>query len=114
MARVTVEDCAKVIPDRFELVVLASRRARDISSGAEIKVERDNDRDAVVALREIADGAVSKKYLEEEVVASYQTIQKYDEPSLEGSSQSSSDDENVVSQIDKNKVFSGDNIEIDD
>lgn len=54
MARVTVEDCKKIIPNHFELVVLASRRARDISTGSPILVERSNDKNAVVALREIA------------------------------------------------------------
>ena len=55
MARVTVEDCTKVISNRFELVILASRRARDISAGSEITVERSNDKDAVISLREIAE-----------------------------------------------------------
>ena len=54
MARVTVEDCKKIIPNHFELVALASRRGRDISSGSPILVEKDNDKNAVVALREIA------------------------------------------------------------
>ena len=72
MARITVEDCTKTIPNRFELVVLASRRARDISSGAEINIEKENDKDAVIALREIAEHKVSKKYLHEEVISSYQ------------------------------------------
>lgn len=54
MARVTVEDCKKIIPDHFELVVLASRRGRDIGAGSPILVERSNDKNAVIALREIA------------------------------------------------------------
>ena len=56
MARVTIEDCTAVIPSRFELVVLAAQRAKEISSGARITVERDNDKNPVVALREIAGG----------------------------------------------------------
>jgi DNA-directed RNA polymerase subunit omega len=72
MARVTVEDCTNVIPDRFELVAIASRRARDISSGSEITIDRDNDKDAVVALREIACGNVTKAAIKEEIVSSYQ------------------------------------------
>lgn len=59
MARVTVEDCIQVVPNRYELVLLAAQRARDISSGAPISVERDNDKNPVVALREIADQTVS-------------------------------------------------------
>ncbi|MGZ8417479.1 MAG: DNA-directed RNA polymerase subunit omega, partial [Methyloceanibacter sp.] len=55
MARVTVEDCIDKIPNRFELVLLASHRARSISAGAQITVQRDNDKNPVVALREIAD-----------------------------------------------------------
>lgn len=54
MARITVEDCKKIIPDHFELVVLASRRGRDIGAGSPILVERSNDKNAVIALREIA------------------------------------------------------------
>ena len=57
MARVTVEDCVVRVPNRFELVMLASRRARAISAGEPLKVDRDNDKNPVVALREIADGA---------------------------------------------------------
>ena len=55
MARVTVEDCVTIIPNRFELVLLASQRARDIAAGVDLTVDRDNDKNAVVALREIAD-----------------------------------------------------------
>lgn len=56
MARVTVEDCVKVVPNRFELVLLAAQRARDISAGQDLSVDRDNDKNPVIALREIADG----------------------------------------------------------
>ena len=55
MARVTVEDCVEKVPNRFELVMVASQRSREISAGGEIRVERDNDKNPVVALREIAD-----------------------------------------------------------
>lgn len=58
MARVTVEDCVGLVPNRFELVLLAAQRARDIRSGAELTVERDNDKNAVIALREIAEEAI--------------------------------------------------------
>lgn len=59
MARVTVEDCVTVIPNRFELVLLAAQRARDIAAGVDMTVERDNDKNAVVALREIAEQSIN-------------------------------------------------------
>ncbi|MBX9977613.1 MAG: DNA-directed RNA polymerase subunit omega [Alphaproteobacteria bacterium] len=74
MARVTVEDCVEVVPNRFDLVVLAARRAREIASGASITVPRDNDKNPVVALREIADKTVSTEYLLEEVVKGMQRV----------------------------------------
>ena len=63
MARVTVEDCVEKVPNRFELVMLAAQRSRDISAGAEITVDRDNDKNPVVALREIADETVDREKL---------------------------------------------------
>ena len=58
MARITVEDCVLRVPSRFELVMLAAQRARDLSAGAQISIDRDNDKNPVVALREIADGTI--------------------------------------------------------
>lgn len=72
MARVTVEDCAEVVPSRFELVALAAQRAKLISSGGEIAVERDNDKDAVVSLREIAARKVDVEQLRELLIQSSQ------------------------------------------
>ncbi len=74
MARVTVEDCVLKIPNRFELVMLAAQRARHISAGAPLSVERDNDKNPVVALREIADETVELEHLEEALVKG---LQKY-------------------------------------
>ena len=71
MARVTVEDCILQVPNRFELVLLAAQRAKQISSGNPLTVDRDNDKDAVVALREIAEKTVSLDHLQEEVVQSF-------------------------------------------
>ena len=65
MARVTVEDCVDKVPNRFELVLLASRRARTISAGSPITIERDNDKNPVVALREIAEGLIDASILDE-------------------------------------------------
>ncbi len=75
MARVTVEDCVEKVPNRFSLVLLSAHRARNISSGAEPLVERDRDKDPVVALREIADGAVRPDDLRDSLVLLYQDIQ---------------------------------------
>ncbi len=72
MARVTVEDCVEQVPNRFDLVLLAAHRARILSSGAPLQVDRDNDKNPVVALREIADEAVSPSILEEDLVSSLQ------------------------------------------
>ena len=68
MARITVEDCVERIPNRFELVMLAAQRARDISAGAPLTVERDNDKNPVVALREIADSTVDLDHLRYELI----------------------------------------------
>lgn len=68
MARVTVEDCVVKVPNRFELVMLAAQRARDIASGAPETVDRDNDKNPVIALREIAGGTVDLKDLREKLV----------------------------------------------
>jgi DNA-directed RNA polymerase subunit omega len=84
MARVTVEDCIDKVENRFDLVLLASHRARTISSGSQIAVERDNDKNPVVALREIADKAVSPEDLKEELVHSLQKYVEVDEPEPEG------------------------------
>jgi DNA-directed RNA polymerase subunit omega len=83
MARVTVEDCIDKVENRFELVLLASHRARLISSGAQITVERDNDKNHVVALREIADSSISPDDLKEELVHSLQRYVEVDEPEPE-------------------------------
>jgi DNA-directed RNA polymerase subunit omega len=74
MARVTVEDCVDKIPNRFELVLLAGQRARQISSGAELTIDRDRDKNPVVALREIADETVKPKHLNEVLVSSMQRV----------------------------------------
>jgi len=74
LARVTVEDCVTKIPNRFSLVLLAAHRARAIASGAPPEVDRDRDKDPVVALREIADGAVKPDLLAESLVSLYQEV----------------------------------------
>ncbi|MGI9387477.1 MAG: DNA-directed RNA polymerase subunit omega, partial [Methyloligellaceae bacterium] len=83
MARVTVEDCVDKVENRFELVLLAGHRARTISAGAPITVERDNDKNPVVALREIADETVSPEDLNEDFIHSMQKYVEVDEPEPE-------------------------------
>lgn len=80
MARVTTEDCVDKVPNRFELVMLASHRAREIAAGAPISVDRDNDKNPVVALREIADETQSADDLRERLIESNQTQIEVDEP----------------------------------
>ena len=80
MARVTVEDCVDKVPNRFELVLLASHRARTISQGAPLTVDRDNDKNPVVALREIADETIDKDDVREDLVHSMQKHVEVDEP----------------------------------
>jgi DNA-directed RNA polymerase subunit omega len=74
MARVTVEDCVERVPNRFELVLLAAQRARNISRGEELTVERDNDKNPVVALREIAEGTISLEKLEQDLIKSLSRV----------------------------------------
>jgi DNA-directed RNA polymerase subunit omega len=83
MARVTVEDCIDKVDNRFELVLLASHRARLISQGAQITVDRDNDKNPVVALREIADETLSPGDLKEDLIHSLQKHVEVDEPEAE-------------------------------
>lgn len=79
MARVTVEDCVEKVPNRFELVIMAAQRAKQISSGAPLTVDRDNDKDSVVSLREIAEETVSLEALREESITAWQRRHKTEE-----------------------------------
>jgi DNA-directed RNA polymerase subunit omega len=80
MARVTVEDCVDKVPNRFELVMLAAHRAREMASGSPLTVDRDNDKNPVVALREIAEETQSADGLRERFLESHQTQSEVDEP----------------------------------
>jgi DNA-directed RNA polymerase subunit omega len=80
MARITVEDCVDKVPNRFELVLLSAHRARMISSGSPLTVDRENDKNPVVALREIADQNVSPEDLNEDLIHSLQKYVEVDEP----------------------------------
>jgi DNA-directed RNA polymerase subunit omega len=83
MARVTVEDCIDKVDNRFDLVLLASHRARMISSGSQITIDRDNDKNPVVALREIADETISPGDLKEDLIHTLQKYVEVDEPEPE-------------------------------
>lgn len=83
MARVTVEDCIDKVENRFDLVLIAAHRARLISSGAQLTIDRDNDKNAVVALREIADTTLSPEDLTEDFIHSLQKHVEVDEPEAE-------------------------------
>ena len=80
MARVTVEDCVLKVPNRFELVLLAAQRARDVAAGAQITLERDNDKNPVVALREIADENIGLDNLQNSLIKGMQKHVEIDEP----------------------------------
>ena len=75
MARVTVEDCVDKVPNRFDLVLLSAQRARQISGGAELTIDRDRDKNPVVALREVAEQTVKPRELEESLIGSLQRVQ---------------------------------------
>jgi DNA-directed RNA polymerase subunit omega len=80
MARVTVEDCVLKVPNRFDLVMVAAQRSRDISAGSQLSVERDNDKNPVVALREIAEETVNIEDLEDSLILGMQKHVEIDEP----------------------------------
>jgi len=80
MARVTVEDCVDKVPNRFELVLLAAHRAREITAGAPLTIDRDKDKNPVVALREIAEETQGADALRERMIESHQTQIEVDEP----------------------------------
>lgn len=83
MARVTIEDCVEKLPNRFELIMMASNRARKIGSGAPINVSRDNDKNTVVSLREIAEDHVDPAELKEDMIQSYQRVHEAEEDEID-------------------------------
>ena len=83
MARVTVEDCIEKVENRFELVLLASHRARLLAAGAPLTIDRDRDKNPVVALREIGDAAITADDLKEQLIHSLQKYVEVDEPEAE-------------------------------
>jgi DNA-directed RNA polymerase subunit omega len=114
MARVTVEDCIDKVENRFDLVLLASHRARMLSSGAPITLDRDNDKNPVVALREIADETISPGDLKEDLIHSLQKYVEVDEPEPEvpligapGGTVDADDTEVVVDRMTEEELLKG-------
>jgi DNA-directed RNA polymerase subunit omega len=101
MARVTVEDCIDKVDNRFELVLLASHRARLISQGAPITIDRDNDKNPVVALREIAEETLSPGDLKEDLIHSLQKHVEVDEPENAPSAITADDEDKVIMASDQ-------------
>ena len=108
MARVTVEDCIEKISNRFELVLTAAQRARGISSGDPLTVDRDNDKNPVVALREIANVSISTEDIQEELIKSLQQISRREEE------QTSNDEAASIAQDDMAAFSSDADTEMDD
>jgi DNA-directed RNA polymerase subunit omega len=115
MARVTVEDCIDKVENRFDLVLLASHRARMLSSGAQITLDRDNDKNPVVALREIAEETISPGDLKEDLIHSLQKYVEVDEPEPEavpligasGGSVDADDTEVIVDRMTEEELLKG-------
>lgn len=111
MARVTVEDCIDKVENRFDLVLLASHRARMISSGSAITVNRDNDKNPVVALREVAEETVSPGDLKEDLIHSLQKYTEVDEPEPEAvpmiPGTGGSDDNVVMERMSEEELLAG-------
>ena len=105
MARVTVEDCVDKVPNRFELVMLAAHRAREIAAGSTVTVDRDNDKNPVVSLREIADETQSADELRERLIESNQNQIEVDEPEedamalLMGAEQDKPEEDNMSEEM---------------
>jgi len=115
MARVTVEDCVDKIENRFELVLLASHRARQIAQGQQITIDRDNDKNPVVALREIADETLSPGDLKEDLIHSLQKHVEVDEPepqappagAIDDKSADDSDDNVSFDRMNEDELLAG-------
>lgn len=128
MARVTVEDCITVIANRFELVVLAAQRSKDISSGVPITVDRDNDKNPVIALREIAAHKISTDSLKSALVQNFSKFSTTDKYEMEKSQEEEIIDDTAMEFADEDMVsisieddfadedisFGDDNLDVED
>lgn len=99
MARVTIEDCTKIVPSRFELVIVAAQRAKDITAGAKITVERHNDKNAVIALREISLGNVDVDVLKEAVIKKHQRLHQTELVDSPEENDLSEDQSEIVAEV---------------
>jgi DNA-directed RNA polymerase subunit omega len=115
MARVTVEDCIDKVENRFDLVLLAAHRGRMLSSGAQLTIDRDNDKNPVVALREIADETISPGDLKEDLIHTLQKYVEVDEPEMdtvpligsEGASVDADDKEVTTDRMTEEELLKG-------
>ena len=105
MARVTVEDCVDKIPNRFDLVLLSAHRARQLSGGAETLVDRDRDKNPVVALREIAGKALKSDDLKEDFIKSLQRHAEVDEPEAAPQAEETANDEMLHRQLTEEELL---------
>ncbi len=103
MARITVEDCIDKFPSRFELVLVASNRARKLYSGENPTVETDNDKNTVIALREIADETLSTNQLKEDLIQEYQTSVFIEDEEINEIEDNSEDNQNETSEVNSNE-----------
>ncbi len=104
MARITVEDCIDKFPSRFELVLVASNRARKLHSGENPTIDKDNDKNTVIALREIADETISVEDFKNSLVEEYQTVSAYDEEDLSVEHSEKNEDNNNEDNISSNDI----------
>ena len=107
MARVTVEDCVDKVSNRFDLVLFAAQRARQISGGAELTIDRDRDKNPVVALREIGDGAISPGDLREDLIHSLQKYVEVDEPEANAAPLLDADDADSFDTMSEDELLRG-------
>ena len=110
MARITVEDCIDKFPSRFELVLIASNRARKLHTGENPTVEIDNDKNTVIALREIAEETITKEQLKNELIQEYQTNTFGEDEDLDEIEDNSNESETDANQLDSNFVNQDDKI----
>ena len=104
MARITVEDCIDKFPSRFELVLVASNRARKLYSGENPSVEIDNDKNTVIALREIAEETITVEYLKNDLIEEYQTNTFTEDEDLDEIEDSSEENQSEVSEVELDEI----------
>lgn len=109
MARVTVEDCVQKVPNRFELVMVAAQRARRIGTGAPLTVDRDNDKNPVVSLREVAESKVSVEDLKEDLIRSHQRVFAVEEEKKDVMEEMQGEEEwnALVAQVNEDNTLDG-------